>query len=94
MKGLLSLNRQPRGCNSDNCVSRNILDIPSFGRFQRQINLLFATLGITVEFQADPPEAVGMKWIFPSESKLAEFLPKQQKHPCEVEHLVSCPVKR
>ena len=53
------------------------IDIPSFGRFQRQINLLFATLGISVEFRLTRQKRLEMKWIFPPETQ-AEYLPKQQ----------------
>lgn len=43
------------------------IDIPHFGRFQRQVNLLFAPLGISVEFRLTRQKRLEMKWIFPPE---------------------------
>ena len=54
------------------------IDIPNFGRFQRQINLLFAPLGISVEFRLTRQKRLEMKWIFPPETQ-AGYLPEQQK---------------
>lgn len=41
--------------------------IPKFGRFQRQVNVLFAPLGISVEFRLTRQKRLEMKWIFPPE---------------------------
>ncbi len=45
------------------------IDIPNFGRFQRQINLLFAPLAISVEFRLTRQKRLEMKWIFPPATK-------------------------
>ena len=45
--------------------------IPNFGQFQRQLNLLFAPLSISVEFRLTRQKRLEMKWIFPSEAKFA-----------------------
>ena len=45
------------------------VDIPNFGRFQRHINLLFAPLGISVEFRLTRQKRLEMKWIFPPETQ-------------------------
>ena len=47
------------------------IDIPHFGRFQRQMNVLFAPLGISVEFRLTRQKRLEMKWIFPSEKQAA-----------------------
>ena len=72
----------PERLSTPRDVTRTIVfpkhvDIPNFGRFQRQINLLFATLGISVEFRLTRQKRLEMKWIFPSETQ-AECPPKQQ----------------
>ena len=41
------------------------IEIPNFGRFQRQVNLLFAPLAISVEFRLTRQKRLEMKWIFP-----------------------------
>ena len=46
--------------------------IQNFGRFQQQVNLLFAPLGISVEFRLTRQKRLEMKWIFPPE---ANFVP-------------------
>ena len=43
------------------------ITIPKFGRFQRQVNVLFAPLGISVEFRLTRQKRLEMKWIFPPE---------------------------
>ena len=53
------------------------IDIPNFGRFQRQVNLLFAPLGIFVEFRLTRQKRLEMKWIFPPETQ-TRFLSEQQ----------------
>ncbi|MEC7208760.1 MAG: hypothetical protein VXW11_06740 [Pseudomonadota bacterium] len=47
------------------------IDIPHFGRFQRQVNVLFAPLGISVEFRLTRQKRLEMKWIFPPEKQTA-----------------------
>ena len=47
------------------------IDIPHFGRFQRQVNVLFAPLGISVEFRLTRQKRLEMKWIFPPEKQAA-----------------------
>ena len=65
------------------------IDIPNFGRFQRQVNLLFAPLGIFVEFRLTRQNRLEMKWIFPPETQ-TRFLSEQQNRilsggtPCEL----------
>ena len=44
------------------------IEIPNFGRFQRQVNVLFAPLGISVEFRLTRQKRLEMKWIFPPET--------------------------
>ena len=46
------------------------IDIQNFGRFQQQVNLLFAPLGISVEFRLTRQKRLEMKWIFPPEANL------------------------
>ena len=57
--------------------------IQKFGRFQRQINLLFAPLGISVEFRLTRQKRLEMKWIFPLEAKLVPLLGVQKKIPSD-----------
>ncbi len=59
------------------------IDIQNFGRFQRQINLLFAPLGISVEFRLTRQKRLEMKWIFPSEAKLVPSSGIQKKIPSD-----------
>ena len=47
------------------------ITIPKFGRFQRQVNVLFAPLGISVEFRLTRQKRLEMKWIFPPETQAA-----------------------
>ena len=72
----------PENLSTPRNVTRTIvfpkhIYIPHFGRFQRQVNLLFAPLGIFVEFRQTRQKRLEMKWIFPPETK-ARFLPEQQ----------------
>ena len=46
------------------------IDIQNFGRFEQQVNLLFAPLGISVEFRLTRQKRLEMKWIFPPEANL------------------------
>ena len=55
------------------------IDIPNFGRFQRHINLLFASLGISVEFRLTRQKRLEMTWIFPPETK-GGSLSEEQKN--------------
>ena len=55
------------------------IDIPNFGGFQRQVNLLFAPLGISVEFRVTRQKRLEMKWIFPPEVKVAPLTEIQKK---------------
>lgn len=45
------------------------INIPHFGRFQRQVNVLFAPLGISVEFRLTRQKRLEMKWIFPPDTQ-------------------------
>ncbi|MGB0819073.1 MAG: hypothetical protein ACPGQQ_09155 [Candidatus Puniceispirillaceae bacterium] len=56
------------------------IDIQNFGRFQRQINLLFAPLGISVEFRLTRQKRLEMKWIFPSEANRFPLPEIQKRH--------------
>ena len=49
------------------------IHIPNFGRFQRQVNFLFAPLGISVEFRLTRQKRLEMKWIFPSEAQVSSL---------------------
>ena len=53
------------------------IEIPNFGRFQRQVNILFSPLGISVEFRLTRLKRLEMKWIFPPETQVGS-LPRQQ----------------
>ena len=55
--------------------------IENFGRFQRQVNLLFAPLGISVEFRLTRQKRLEMKWIFPPEANLFPLSGIQKKIP-------------
>ena len=59
------------------------ITIPKFGRFQRQVNVLFAPLGISVEFRLTRQKRLEMKWIFPPELQ-AGPLPSPQVEPVAV----------
>ncbi len=50
------------------------INIPHFGRFQRQVNLLFAPFAISVEFRLTRQKRLEMKWIFPPATKAGSFL--------------------
>ena len=58
------------------------IDIPNFGRFQQQVNLLFAPLGISVEFRLTRQKRLELKWIFPSATKPIP-LSEHQKITCD-----------
>ena len=55
------------------------IDIPNFGRFQRQINFLFAPLSISVEFRLTRQKRLEMKWIFPPETQAGSLSEQQKK---------------
>ena len=59
------------------------ITIPKFGRFQRQVNVLFAPLGISVEFRLTRQKRLEMKWIFPPELQ-AGPAPSPQVEPLAV----------
>ena len=59
------------------------IDIQNFGRFQQQVNLLFAPLGISVEFRLTRQKRLEMKWIFPSEANLVPLSGVQKKIPSD-----------
>ena len=59
------------------------ISIQNVGRFQRQINLLFAPLGISVEFRLTRQKRLEMKWIFPSGADLFPLSGIQKKIPFE-----------
>ena len=59
------------------------INIQNFERFQQQINLLFAPLGISVEFRLTRQKRLEMKWIFPSEAKLVPLSGIQKKIPSD-----------
>ena len=57
------------------------IDIQNFGRFEQQVNLLFAPLGISVEFRLTRQKRFEMKWIFPPEENLLPLSGIQKKIP-------------
>ena len=57
------------------------IDIQNFGRFEQQVNLLFAPLGISVEFRLTRQKRLEMKWIFPPEANLFPLSGIQKKTP-------------
>ena len=59
------------------------IDIQNFGRFEQQVNLLFAPLGISVEFRLTRQKRLEMKWIFPPEANLASLSGIQKKIPSD-----------
>ena len=59
------------------------IHIQNFKRFQQQVNLLFAPLGISVEFRLTRQKRLEMKWIFPSEVNLIPFSGVQKKKPSD-----------
>ena len=59
------------------------IDIQNFGRFEQQVNLLFAPLGISVEFRLTRQKRLEMKWIFPPEANLVPLSGIQTKIPSE-----------
>ena len=59
------------------------INIQNFGRFQQQVNLLFAPLGISVEFRLTRQKRLEMKWIFPPATKSAPLSEHQKKIPCD-----------
>ena len=59
------------------------INIPNFGRFQRQVNLLFAPLDISVEFRLTRQKRLEMKWIFPPATKSTPLSEHQKKILCD-----------
>ena len=59
------------------------IKIPNFGRFQRQVNLLFAPLAISVEFRLTRQKRLEMKWIFPPATKSVPLSEHQIKIPSD-----------
>tara|TARA_X000000950_G_scaffold228782_1_gene276380 strand:+ start:90 stop:512 length:423 start_codon:yes stop_codon:yes gene_type:complete len=57
------------------------IDIQNFGRFQQHVNLLFAPLGISVEFRVTRQKRLEMKWIFPPKENLVSLSEAQKKIP-------------
>ena len=60
------------------------IDIPNFGPFQQKLNLLFAPLGISVEFRLTRQKRLEMKWIFPPEANLVSLSGIQKKIPSDI----------
>ena len=99
MQGETTANRQltldfsegfvvPEPMSAPRNVTRTIvfpkhIDIQNFGRFQQQVNLLFAPLGISVEFRLTRQKRLEMKWIFPPEANLASPSGIQKKIPSD-----------
>ena len=57
------------------------IDVQNFGRFEQQVNLLFAPLGISVEFRLTRQKRLEMKWVFPPEANLVSLSGIQKKIP-------------
>ena len=57
------------------------INIQNFGRFEQQVNLLFAPLGISVEFRLTRQNRLEMKWIFPPEANPLPLSGIQKKIP-------------
>ena len=99
MQGETTANRQltldfsegfvvPEPLSAPRNVTRTIvfpkhIDIQNFGRFQQQVNLLFAPLGISVEFRLTRQKRLEMKWIFPPEANLFSLSGAQKKIPSD-----------
>ena len=97
VQGETTLNRQltldfsegfvvPEPLSAPRNITRTIvfpkhIDIQNFGRFQQQVNLLFAPLGISVEFRLTRQKRLEMKWIFPPEANLFPLSGIQKKTP-------------
>ena len=76
----------PKPLSAPRNVTRTIvfpkhIDIQNFGRFEQQVNLLFAPLGISVEFRLTRQKRLEMKWIFPPEANLFPLSGIQKKTP-------------
>ena len=74
----------PESLSAPRNITRTIvfpkhIDIQNFGRFQQQVNLLFAPLGISVEFRLTRQKRLEMKWIFPPEANLVSLSGVQKK---------------
>ena len=54
------------------------INIPNFGRFQQQVNFLFAPLAISVEFRLTRQKRLEMKWIFPPATKASHSSDNQK----------------
>ena len=99
MQGETTANRQltldfsegffvPEPLSAPRNVTRTIvfpkhIDIQKFGLFQQQVNLLFAPLGISVEFRLTRQKRLEMKWIFPPEANLVSPSGAQKKIPSD-----------
>ena len=99
VQGETTLNRQltldfsegfgvPEPLSAPRNITRTIvfpkhIDIQNFGRFQQQVNLLFAPLGISVEFRLTRQKRLEMKWIFPPEANLVALSGVQKKIPSD-----------
>lgn len=59
------------------------INIPNFGRFQRQVNILFAPLSISVEFRLTRQKRLEMKWIFPPATKSIPLSEHEKKIPSD-----------
>ena len=97
MQGQTTANRQltldfsegffvPEPLSAPRNVTRTIvfpkhIVIQNFGRFEQQVNLLFAPLGISVEFRLTRQNRLEMKWIFPPEENLLPLSGIQKKIP-------------
>ena len=97
MQGETTVNRQltldfsegffvPEPLSAPRNVTRTIvfpkhINIQNFGLFQQQVNLLFAPLGISVEFRLTRQKRLEMKWIFPPEANSFPLSGIQKKIP-------------
>ena len=97
MQGETAANRQltldfsegfvvPEPLSAPRNVTRTIvfpkhIDIQNIGRFEQQVNLLFAPLGISVEFRLTRQKRLEMKWIFPPEANSFPLSGIQKKIP-------------
>ena len=78
----------PKPLSAPRNVTRTIvfpkhINLPNFGQFQQQVNLLFAPLAISVEFRVTRQKRLEMKWIFPPATEISTLAKNRKTIPFE-----------
>ena len=78
----------PKPLSAPRNVTRTIvfpkhINLPNFGQFQQQVNLLFAPLAISVEFRVTRQKRLEMKWIFPPATETSTLAKNRKTIPFE-----------